>query len=110
MSARLRDALIEMISISEAHIAGVVVHARQSNIERIRQAIALFLGSEIHPVNLAGKMVITVAADPASEIMARLETIYALPGVNSAALVDPHRGDEALDEDIRDEADPPNVY
>jgi hypothetical protein len=47
MSARLRDALIEMISISEAHVAGIVLHARQSNIENIRQAIDLLSGSEI---------------------------------------------------------------
>jgi periplasmic nitrate reductase NapD len=109
MSARLRDALIEMIPASETHIAGVVIHARQSNIENIRQAIALFTGSEIHPVSLAGRMVITLAADQASELMAQSKTIYALPGVYSAALVDPHRRNEALDEHIRDEADPSNV-
>jgi nitrate reductase NapD len=110
MSARLRDALIEMVSISEAHIAGIVVHARQSNIERIRQTIGLFPGAEIHTVSPEGKLMITLAADQASEIMAQLKTIYALPGVYSAALVDPHRRDEALDDEIRNEANPSNVY
>ncbi len=66
MSVRLRDALIEMISISEAHIAGSVIHARQSGIKRSQQATALFPGSEIRAVSPAGEMVITLAADLAN--------------------------------------------
>jgi periplasmic nitrate reductase NapD len=108
MSARLRDALIEMISISEAHVAGIVLHARQSNIENIRQTIDLFSGSEIRAAGPAGRLVITLAADQATEIMARLKAIYALPGVCSATPVDPHRRDEVREEDVRDEGDPSN--
>ena len=110
MSARLRDALIEMISISEAHIAGSSPPARQSNIERIPQAVASFPGLDIRVISPAGKMVIALAADQASEIMALLKTIHVLPRVYSNALSDPHRRGEALDEEMRDQAGPSHVY
>jgi periplasmic nitrate reductase NapD len=106
MSARLRDALIEMISVSEAHVAVVAAHACQSNIGRIRQIVALFPGAEIYATRPAGEMVITLATDQAAEILAQFKAIYALPGVYSATLVDPHRRDEAFEEDILDRAEP----
>jgi|ERR1700722_8230879 nitrate reductase NapD len=96
MSVRLRDALIEIISISEAHVAGIAAHVCQSNIERIRQTVALLRDSEIYAVSPAGKIVMTLAADQTAEIPAQLKTIDALPGVYT----------QALDEDIRDRAAP----
>ncbi len=111
MSARLKNAIIEMVSIPESHIAGIVVHANQSNIENIRQAISLLPGSEVHAVSPEGKMVVTLEASRSAEIADQINAIHALPGVYSASLVYQHHEDiHALDQEIRDEPDASKLY
>ena len=39
-----KNAFVEFVSISESHIAGIVVHASQSDLENIKQAISLLPG------------------------------------------------------------------
>ncbi|WP_438393404.1 chaperone NapD [Caballeronia sp. DA-9] len=111
MSARLKNAFVEMALISEAHIAGIVVHASKSNIEKIRQAISTLPGSEIHAISPEGKMVVTLEAGRSGIIADQIKAISALPGVYSASLVYQHHEDvAALDEEIRDEPDASKLY
>ena len=93
MSARLKNAFVELVSIPESHIAGIVVHASQSNLEKIKQAISLLPGSEIHAVSPEGKMVVTLEASRSTVIADQLNAIHALPGVYSASLVYQHHED-----------------
>ena len=111
MSARLKNAFIELVSIPESHIAGIVVHASKSDMEKIKQAISLLPGSEIHAVSPEGKMVVTLEASRSIEIVDQLNAIHALPGVYSASLVYQHHEDiDALNEEIRDEPDASKLY
>jgi nitrate reductase NapD len=111
MSARLKNAFIEIVSIPEAHIAGIVVHANQANLEKIKQAISLLPGSEVHAVSPEGKMVVTLEASRSAVIADQINTIHALPGVYSASLVYQHHEDiEALDQEIRYEPDATKLY
>ncbi|CAH2808464.1 MAG: periplasmic diheme c-type cytochrome, NapB [uncultured Caballeronia sp.] len=97
MSARLKNAFVELVSISEAHIAGIVVHASQSNLENIKQAISLLPGSEIHATSPEGKIIVTLEVRRLVDIVDQLNAIHALPGVYSASLVYQHHEDiEAL--------------
>jgi nitrate reductase NapD len=111
MSACLRNAINEIVSLPEAHIAGIVVHANARNMESIKQAILLLPGSEIHAVSPAGKIVVTLEANLSGEIIKQMDAIHALPGVYSAALVYQHHEDiEALDQEIHDVADTSKLY
>ena len=111
MSARLKNAFTELVSIPEAHIAGIVVHASQSNLEKIKQAISLLSGSEIHAVSPEGKLIVTLEARRSIDIVDQLNVIHALPGVYSASLVYQHHEDiEALDQEICDEPDASKLY
>ena len=111
MSARLRNAMNEIVSLPESHIAGIVVHVSRTNMERIKQAILLLPGSEIHAVTDAGKIVVTLEADLSTEIINQMDAIHALDGVYSAALVyQHHEVAEALDQEIGDAADTPKLY
>lgn len=111
MSARLKNAFIELVSIPESHIAGIVVHASKSDMEKIKQAISFLPGSEIHAVSPEGKMVVTLEASRSIEIVDQLNAIHALPGVYSASLVYQHHEDiDALNEEIRDEPDASKLY
>jgi nitrate reductase NapD len=87
------------------------VHASQSNLEKIKQAISLLPGYEIHAVSPEGKMVVTLEASRSTVIVDQLNAIHALPGVYSASLVYQHHEDiEALDQEIRDEPDASKLY
>jgi nitrate reductase NapD len=111
MSARLKNAFVELVSIPEAHIAGIVVHASQSNLEKIKQAISLLPGSEIHVTSPEGKIIVTLEARRSVDIVDQLNAIHALPGVYSASLVYQHHEDiETLDQEIRDEPDASKLY
>jgi nitrate reductase NapD len=111
MSARLKNAFVELVSIPESHIAGIVVHASQANIEKIKRAISLLPGSEVHAVSPEGKMVVTLEARRSAEIIDQINAIQALPGVYSASLVYQHHEDiHALDQEIRDEPDASKLY
>lgn len=111
MSARLKNAFVELASIPEAHIAGIVVHASQSNLENIKQAISLLPGSEIHVTSADGKIIVTLEARRSVDIVDQLNAIHALPSVYSASLVYQHHEDiEALDREIRDEPDASKLY
>ena len=111
MSARLKNAFVELASILEAHIAGIVVHASQSNLENIKQAISLLPGPEIHVTSADGKIIVTLEARRSVDIVDQLNAIHALPSVYSASLVYQHHEDiEALDREIRDEPDASKLY
>ena len=111
MSARLKNAFVELVSIPEAHIAGIVVHASQSNLENIKRAISLLPGSEIHVTSPEGKIIVTLGARRSVDIADQLNAIHALSGVYSASLVYQHHEDiETLDQEIRDEPDASKLY
>ena len=110
MSARLKNAFVELVSIPEAHIAGIVVHASQSNLENIKQAISS-TGSEIHVTSPKGTLIVTLEARRSVDIVDQLNAIHALPGGYSDSLVYRHHEDiEVLDQEIRDEPDASKLY
>jgi nitrate reductase NapD len=111
MSARLKNAFLEMALIPESHIAGIVVHASKLDLEKIKHAISLFPGSEIHAISPEGKMVVTLEAGRSGVIADQINAIHSMQGVYSASLVYQHHEDvAALDEEIRHEPDASKLY
>ena len=91
-------------SPDEWHIAGVVVHAIPEQIEPVRQAIESMAGAEVHAVNAAGKLVVTLEAPSSRSISAHLEHMQRLAGVMAATLVYQHCEDMAsMQEEMTDE-------
>jgi len=105
-----KNAFVEFVSISESHIAGIVVHASQSDLENIKQAISS-TGSEIHVTSPKGTLIVTLEARRSVDIVDQLNAIHALPGGYSDSLVYRHHEDiEVLDQEIRDEPDASKLY
>jgi nitrate reductase NapD len=95
----------------ELHIAGIVVQARPESLPAVCQAIGEFPGAEVHAVSEHGKLIVTLEGHHASEVVAQLNAIRALPGVYSVALVYQRNEDiEWLNEELVDESDPPRVH
>ncbi|WJF91949.1 chaperone NapD [Paraburkholderia bonniea] len=95
----------------ELHIAGIVVHAQQTRLDAIRQAIGLLPGAEVHAVSELGKLVVTLEGRSAFDVTQQIGAIHVLPGVYSAALVYQHHEDlESLNKELADDAHPSRVY
>jgi periplasmic nitrate reductase NapD len=95
----------------EGHIAGIVVHAAARHLDAIVSAITALPGATIHAASDEGKLVVTLEADHAKDISARLHAIHALRGVYSAALIYQHHEDIAsLNEEIQDAPDAPRIH
>ncbi|CAG4902528.1 chaperone NapD [Paraburkholderia gardini] len=111
MASHAQKLVINVVDVPQAHIAGIVVHADNRQIEAIRHAVSILPGAEIHAVSPAGKLVVTLEAQESEDIIAQLNAIHALPGVYSASLIYQHHEDvESLDEETGDETDAPGVY
>ena len=91
-------------SPDEWHIAGVVVHSTPELSDRVRQSIELMAGAEVHAVNEAGKLVVTLEAPSSRAISAHLEHMQRLQGVLAATLVYQHCEDmESMQEELGNE-------
>jgi nitrate reductase NapD len=56
----------------EVHISGLVVHATPKRVQSIEDAIAMLPGARVHGRSPNGKLVVTLDANSAAEMLARL--------------------------------------
>jgi nitrate reductase NapD len=71
----------------ELHITSLVVHSTPRRVRQVADAIAAIAGAEVHAVSADGKLVVTLEAHGADEMMAKVADIQRTDGVLSAALV-----------------------
>jgi nitrate reductase NapD len=71
----------------ELHIASLVVHSAPSRSGCVADGIAALPGAEVHASAPNGKLVVTLEASTADEMMAKVTGIQRMSGVLSAALV-----------------------
>lgn len=74
----------------ELHVSSMVVQARPEAIDDIARAIERIPGAEIHQRIGGIKLIVTLETAHTGEIMRHMDTINALTGVMSAALVYHH--------------------
>jgi nitrate reductase NapD len=75
------------IDAAELHIASLVVHAAARSAERVAAAIAAMPGARVHASAPTGKLVVTLEASSAEQVLSCVRRIEATAGVLSAALV-----------------------
>jgi nitrate reductase NapD len=73
--------------IEELHIASLVVHSTPRRVRGVSDAIATIPGARVHAASAGGKLVVTLEASTADEMVARVSHIQHTDGVLSAALV-----------------------
>ena len=71
----------------ELHIASLVVHSTPRRLQRVSEAIATIPGAQVHATAPSGKLVVTLEAGNADEMMSKVAGIQRTDGVLSAALV-----------------------
>lgn len=74
----------------EVHISSLVVHAKPDRLETIKAEMARMTGLELGPVDVSGKMVVTLESASEAGILDCLDRLTAFPGVLSANLVYHH--------------------
>ena len=72
---------------AEVHISSLVVHATPAHLQRVEEAVVLMPGARVHGRSPSGKLVVTLDAGSADEMLARVNQIQRTEGVLSAALV-----------------------
>ena len=82
---------------SDFHVAGIVVHAAPIELARVAREIAALPGARVHASSAAGKLIVTLEAEVAADVLARFDEIRRLRGVLSAALVYQHDDIDAGD-------------
>jgi len=71
----------------ELHITSLVVHSTPKRAQGVADLIAALPGARVHAVSPAGKLVVTLEAGTADEILSQVNGIQRTDGVLSAALV-----------------------
>ena len=71
----------------ELHISSLVVHSTPERLQRVEEAIASMPGARVHASSPTGKLVVTLEASSADEMMSKVTSIQRTDGVLSAALV-----------------------
>jgi len=75
---------------AEHHISSLVVHAMPDAVDGVSAALTALPGLEIHAADRSGKLILTLETVDEAEIVERLNAIYGIRGVLSAALVFHH--------------------
>ena len=75
---------------TDLHITSLVVHALPKALEQVAAGIVKIKGAQIHGSHPAGKLVITLEAHYAREILDCVSQIEQLDGVINASLVYQH--------------------
>ncbi len=89
------------------HICGLVVYARPEHTQRVAAALAEQPGLEVHAVDGAGKLVVTLEAQGDAAVLDAIETINGTDGVLTANLVYQHsESAEALREEFDEDHAP----
>jgi nitrate reductase NapD len=71
----------------ELHITSLVVHSTPKRAQGVSDLIAALPGARVHAMSPAGKLVVTLEAGTADEILSQVNGILRTDGVLSAALV-----------------------
>jgi nitrate reductase NapD len=71
----------------ELHITSLVVHSTPKRVQGVSNLIAALPGARVHAMSPAGKLVVTLEAGTADEILSQVNGIQRTDGVLSAALV-----------------------
>ena len=71
----------------EEHVTSLLVHARPTAIDSVREAILRLPGAEVPLADPSGKMVVTMETHSQAEVAEGLTHISLLDGVLSATLV-----------------------
>ena len=71
----------------ELHITSLVVHATPRHVHGVSEMIASMPGAQVHAASPTGKLVVTLEAGTAGEILSQVDGIQRTDGVLSAALV-----------------------
>ena len=72
---------------AELHITSLVVHSTPRRVKEVSALIASIPGAQVHAASPAGKLVVTLEAGTAGEILSQVNVIQRTDGVLSAALV-----------------------
>lgn len=72
---------------AELHITSLIVHSTPKRVAGVSELIAALPGARVHAVSPAGKLVVTLEAGTAGEILSQVNVIQRTDGVLSAALV-----------------------
>ena len=73
--------------LNELHITSLVVHSTPKRVKQVSEAIASIPGAIVHATSGSGKLVVTLEAGTASEMLNTITGIQRVDGVLSAALV-----------------------
>jgi nitrate reductase NapD len=76
------------------YIAGIIVHTKKENIDRVEQAILAMGSAEIHGID-RGRIVVTVESDDYRITSDKVLELHEIDGVLSAVLVYQH-GEEDI--------------
>lgn len=68
-------------------ICGVLIHARQQDIDSVNEQLVSIKGVEVHATTDEGHLVVTIESDRAGEAGNILMHLHQIPGVVSASLV-----------------------
>ena len=79
--------LPEAAGEAELHIASLVVHAAPRRVERVSAFASTLPGAQVHAASPGGKLVVTLEASCASEILDQIARLQRSDGVLSAAVV-----------------------
>ena len=87
----------------EVHISSLVVHATPAHLQRVEEAVVLMPGARVHGRSPNGKLVVTLDAGSADEMLSKVNQIQRTEGVLSAALVYQYADTvDAMNEEIPD--------
>ena len=91
--------------------ASLVVHSTPKRLQQVAQAIAAHARRLVHASSPAGKLVVTLEAARADEMLAQVTGIQRIDGVLSAALVYQCADSlDAMNEEIPDADDAPGLH
>lgn len=89
----------------DVHIAGILVHCRAEETDRLERAIDAMAGAEVFQRSPQGKLVVIAESAAAKGVVELIDAMRALPGVFNVSLVYQHAEPAAsLDEAVAPEA------
>jgi nitrate reductase NapD len=95
----------------ELHISSLVVHSTPKRVLPVSGVIAAIEGAQIHATTSSGKLIVTLEASTADEMLSKVTCIQRTDGVLSAALVYECVDTlQAMNEVIPDACDPKGIH
>ncbi len=73
--------------MSEYNLCGVLVHAQNGKLEKVRQRLQAQQGVEVHATTEDGRLVLTVEDESRKEVAERIMKLHDVEGVLSASMI-----------------------